>query len=633
VEPAGTAQYPAEMEPNDTVLEANPLAAGTSGFTGSICPLADIDIYSFQVTAGGTAVTVKTSDGMGGCPLGAHTYVRLFDANGNVLAQDPGLAGCVTLAPSTYPALSDLAAGTYYVHVESATLFEIASYTLDIDLSTPSCGDGIVQVNAGEQCDHGATNGVGSDGCSATCQILSGTYLFEHEPNNLESMANILPLGDAGFVGQIFPVGDIDWFEFGVSTGDSLVIQVSDGFGNCPEGFDSELTLYGPNMTLIADDKGGGVSPCSLISPKLYPADSNLVAGTYAVELQRISALAQAYYVLSIKVQPPGCGDGIVPEGTKQCDPPTPNPGCSATCMLTGGYTSEVEPNNTLATAQSISGKPGVIASIKPAGDVDYFSFNVPGPTSLAYLAVTDGMGGCPAGFSGTMTLYSPGGTALVSDTVSGPGNCPLINPNLYAQATALTAGTYAAKVALTNPGNTFWEYVLTATVLQPGCGDGVISPGEQCDDGPLNGTAGDGCSATCTSIAPWETELNNTIATANPLWMGFSTWKAEIKPKGDHDYFTFAANAGQTITLVTHDVDKPTYCSSDTYMTLFDSNGNSKVTNDDSGPGPGNPPGGKCSKIVYTVPAGAGGSYSAMVQQYMDMTLIPSYQLDLTVQ
>jgi cysteine-rich repeat protein len=36
-----------------------------------------------------------------------------------------------------------------------------------------------------------------------------------------------------------------------------------------------------------------------------------------------------------------------------------------------------------------------------------------------------------------------------------------------------------------------------------PCCGDGHVDPGEQCDDGALNGTAGDSCSATCTLIPP----------------------------------------------------------------------------------------------------------------------------------
>src|SRR5512138_941673 len=33
-------------------------------------------------------------------------------------------------------------------------------------------------------------------------------------------------------------------------------------------------------------------------------------------------------------------------------------------------------------------------------------------------------------------------------------------------------------------------------TSTPPGCGDGVVDPGEECDDGNL--ASGDGCSATC---------------------------------------------------------------------------------------------------------------------------------------
>jgi cysteine-rich repeat protein len=35
------------------------------------------------------------------------------------------------------------------------------------------------------------------------------------------------------------------------------------------------------------------------------------------------------------------------------------------------------------------------------------------------------------------------------------------------------------------------------------GCGNGVIDPGEQCDDGAKNGTSGDNCAATCTLLNP----------------------------------------------------------------------------------------------------------------------------------
>ncbi len=41
-----------------------------------------------------------------------------------------------------------------------------------------------------------------------------------------------------------------------------------------------------------------------------------------------------------------------------------------------------------------------------------------------------------------------------------------------------------------------------TCTTVAPFCGDGVVDTGEQCDDGPNNGAAGDHCSSTCTSLA-----------------------------------------------------------------------------------------------------------------------------------
>jgi len=38
-------------------------------------------------------------------------------------------------------------------------------------------------------------------------------------------------------------------------------------------------------------------------------------------------------------------------------------------------------------------------------------------------------------------------------------------------------------------------------TCTQPSCGNGATEPGEQCDDGPLNGTPGSGCKTNCTFV------------------------------------------------------------------------------------------------------------------------------------
>ena len=41
----------------------------------------------------------------------------------------------------------------------------------------------------------------------------------------------------------------------------------------------------------------------------------------------------------------------------------------------------------------------------------------------------------------------------------------------------------------------------LPATAATPTCGNGVVDPGETCDDGAANGTSGDPCSSTCTAV------------------------------------------------------------------------------------------------------------------------------------
>jgi cysteine-rich repeat protein len=629
VPPAGSPDYPAEVEPNNLVSMANALHAGTKGFTAALYPLGDVDVFSFQVVVPGTSVSVATSDGMNGCPAGAHTLVRILDAGNEVIASDDGSSGCASFTVSNTPALLDLAVGTYYVHVESSSLATLAFYILDIRVQTPSCGDGTVQVGIGEQCDHGSSNGGATDGCSATCQLKSGNFFTEVEPNDTQATGNDIDTY-VGAVGQIEPVGDVDFYTVSVTVpGSSIIAQIGDGFGGCPSGFESILQLLDASGMVLASNEGGGVSPCSAIDPSKYPGAANLPVGTYWLQVQSSTSAAQLYYVLSYKVSPPGCGDGIV-QPPEQCDPVTPNPGCSATCMLAGDYIPETELNDSPALANPIGTHAGFLGSINPVGDLDYFSFDVPGPSSLVYLQTSDGLGGCPADCDTILRLYGPSGTQIVLDDNGGVSPCSLISPVDHPQAMNLAAGTYKARVEISGGNSLCQLYVLSIAVKQPGCGDGIIETGEQCDDSSANGTAGDGCSATCQAVPPWEVEPNNTRATATPPWSGFSTWKGAITPLADHDYYSFTVpTGGGMVTLTTHDVDAPTVCTADTVLYLLSSTGAQLATDDDHGPGPGDG-GGKCSKISMTL---AAGTYYTWVQRFDDLKTIASYQLDLLIQ
>jgi len=628
--PVGTADYPAEMEQNNLKSSANPLATGTKGFTAAIYPTGDVDVFSFTVPQDGTSATIGTSDGMGGCPAGARTYVRVFDAGNGVLATDNGMAGCVQLSPASNPGLAELSAGTYYVHVESANINLIPMYVLDIALTPPACGNGIVRVSSGEQCDDG--NQTSGDGCSATCQLEGGAFLDETEPNDTQATGNLLD-GYAGAVGQIAQQGDGDYFTFDVTTaGSSLTAVVGDGHGGCPTGFDSKLFLYDPSTTqLVADDDGGPPPHCSKIDPHKSVAATNLPVGLYALKVAATgSSVTTPYYVLTYTLSPPVCGDGILQTG-EQCDDGNTVPGdlCSATCQFEGNYVPEVETNDTQALANHLpAGADGFSAAIQPAGDADYFSFDVVTPGSSVTIATTDGLHGCPAGFDSKIYLYDPGHLEIASNDDGPIAPCSQISPAAYAGAANLAVGTYTVRVE--RYGNTAVQasYVVTIKVRTPGCGDGLIQSGEQCDDG--NNTSGDGCSAACQAEPPFEIEQNGSPVTANPLWAGTSSWKGAINPLGDRDYFRFDLTTISSPTLTTHNADDPASCDFDTVIHLLDHTGSQIAQSDDEGVG-------SCSMLspggfaqVHNLPP---GTYFVWVQAYNDQKTIPLYQLDLSIQ
>ena len=101
--------------------------------------------------------------------------------------------------------------------------------------------------------------------------------------------------------------------------------------------------------------------------------------------------------------------------------------------------------------------------------------------------------------YGGAGIARAAGNTATTTVIISVCGDG---NPNEYGKVcdNGTNTGQYATSTAGRQcmPGCQAWG---------PYCGDGILQTqyGEQCDDGPLNGTPGDGCSATCqiVSLAP----------------------------------------------------------------------------------------------------------------------------------
>ena len=335
--------------------------------------------------------------------------------------------------------------------------------------------------------------------------------------------------------------------------------------------------------------------------------------------------------MIDIFALPPGCGDSVVqPANGEQCDDGNAQggDGCTASCQLeSGDFVNEVEVNDTQATANALGPGQGAVGAIEPLGDVDFYAFDITVAGSSVSALVSDGFGACPTGFDSFLWLYDPSSVPIAQDDDAGTDACSWIDPASQPGATALAPGTYALAVGQSGGLSTQAYYVLTVEVHLPGCGDGVLAAGEQCDDG--NFINGDGCSATCNAEPPWEIEPNGSLAEATPPWINTTFWSAHIEPIADHDWFSFDVPQGANVTLSTNDLGNVASCANDTLIHLVDDQGNEIAMNDNGGVGP-------CSKLEPVtdpaVTAMAAGTYYVWVQEFFDSSSF-GYELHLTIQ
>jgi cysteine-rich repeat protein len=180
------------------------------------------------------------------------------------------------------------------------------------------------------------------------------------------------------------------------------------------------------------------------------------------------------------------CGDGYR-DPKESCDDENllSEDGCSTACEL---EPTEIEPNGSSGDATLY--EDGFAGEIADADDEDLVRVELPsGKSSIT--AELLGFGSDCARYSLDSALELASGdalTPLASDDDSGEGFCSrLVEADL-------DGGSYYVKVLAADDAETPFPYRLRVTVNH--CGDGVLGPGEACDDGGTDG--GDGCSATC---------------------------------------------------------------------------------------------------------------------------------------
>jgi cysteine-rich repeat protein len=430
-------QYVQEMEPNDTNATANPLGQA-QGFLAVNEPAADLDWFSFEVTVAGSSVRVVVNDGLGGCPAGFDPFAKFYSPAMNELARNHDAGGalgyCSALQPLVDVGVNNLPVGTYFLSVENAFPTAVPLYVVDITVLPPACGDGVLQPS--ETCDDGGV--VPGDGCSATCQ-LEGSYSQETEPNDTQALANPLPAGSAGFLGAINPAGDQDCYSINVTVpGSSVFLETGNGLGGCLNGFFSSIKLFSPAHLQLAFNDFGAHPYCSTLDPYLDSALTNLPVGTYTACVLPFNSLVAPFYVLDVRVTPPGCGDLVV-QASEQCDDGNTvgGDGCSATCQSEPGR--EIEPNNTLATATPLwPTTSSWVGSITPLADHDYYAFTLLAPGHVTLTTHDVGDAAACATSDTLIHLLDSAGTQIAQDDDLGVNACSRLAPTAL-----LAAGTY----------------------------------------------------------------------------------------------------------------------------------------------------------------------------------------------
>lgn len=124
-----------EMEPNNTPMMPQGPLSGAVRITGALSSATDVDCFRMTVPAG-ASLFAETSNGMGGCPMGADTLLRVNNPMGVQLAQNddagPPLGLCSRLDGSASGPLNRLPAGDYTVCVSSFNMMAIPAYTLNV---------------------------------------------------------------------------------------------------------------------------------------------------------------------------------------------------------------------------------------------------------------------------------------------------------------------------------------------------------------------------------------------------------------------------------------------------------------------------------------------------------------------
>jgi cysteine-rich repeat protein len=432
---------------------------------------------------------------------------------------------------------------------DGPTPTSLPTATCNTNCSTSACGDGRLNLVAGEQCDD--RNTTSGDGCSATCQTEGG---FSCTPNTNGSLSvctittpatvcgnGVINSGEqcdragAGIADDVFPSG-VTCADFGFNSG-SLTCRTTAPI--CTISTVTCTATCGNSQIEPGESCDGATLPGGLTCT---------LAGFSGAGTPVCLGTCKGYSRGTCGPTPSVCGNGVVETG-EECDDnnPTNGDGCTA-CVIDAGYACVGAPSNcTLQTAFCGDGvkQPGEACdgndfgrigtqTISTCQHLGYpaagtltcnanCTMNITGCAAATCNANNSASGSEPCDNDGTNRFKSIGGT-LQSCTAFGysggtltctraSGNCSLnmsacAGPNLcgnglvnsgetcdgsnIGNATCASAGFGGTGSPGCNAGCT--AFTVGTCTSPTTCGNGTIDSGEQCDGANFGG-------ATCASL------------------------------------------------------------------------------------------------------------------------------------
>ncbi|HXF05773.1 MAG TPA: DVUA0089 family protein [Blastocatellia bacterium] len=386
----------AEFEPNNTPPQANTISPDVT-VRGILSPTGDVDFFTFSANAG-QRLRIDVDAQTLTPPSAADTVIELFGSNGKKIAENDDEA------PGQLDSLLEV------------TLTESGRFFFSIrDLNNKGGSAFTYQVTV-------RLTGGGPPGRHV-----------ESEPNNTIAQADgVVP--DVTVAGTLDPGGDVDFFGFDVTSGQTITVEIRARSLTPASDADTVITLFdGRGNQLAENDDFGG----SLDSRLDFSATTS---GRVFLRVRNFGPKGGPTYTYEAVIT----RRGVIP-------PPQIN--------------TESEPNNSTAQANPITPPVTVRGTINPAGDVDFFVFD--GRRGQQLLVDIDAQTLTPpSSLDSVVTLMDSRGNQLAeNDDADGSLDSRL-------QVTLPSTGRYLIRIRhFDQKGGPAYTYNAVVTLTEPGGG------------------------------------------------------------------------------------------------------------------------------------------------------------------